>query len=69
MGPDVVLISSAEETAKDVYAGLLRDDLLRADAGEPARHEFLTTGDPESFLRLGRLFLGPEIDGVGKAEA
>src|SRR5436190_12220771 len=52
MGPDVVLISSAEETAKDVYAGLMRDDLLRAETGEPARHEFLTTGDPDAFLAL-----------------
>jgi glutamate racemase len=68
MGPDTVLISSAEETAKDVYAGLLRDDLLRADPSPP-RHEFLTTGDPDSFRELGRLFLGPEIDGVGRADA
>jgi len=68
MGPDTVLISSAEETAKDVYAGLLRDDLLRADSSPP-RHEFLTTGDPDSFRDLGRLFLGPEIDGVGRADA
>jgi glutamate racemase len=67
MGPDTVLISSAEETARDVYAGLLRDDLLRTEAAAP-RHEFLTTGDPESFRELGRLFLGPEIDGVGRAE-
>jgi glutamate racemase len=69
MGPEVVLISSAEETAKDVYAGLLRDDLLRSDTTEAPRHEFLTTGDPDSFRELGRRFLGPEIDGVGRAEA
>jgi glutamate racemase len=66
MGPDVVLISSAEQTARDVYAALLRDDLLRTDMSEPPRHEFLTTGDPESFRELGRRFLGPEIDGVGR---
>ena len=29
LGPDVVLVSSAEETAKDVYAELLRGDALR----------------------------------------
>jgi glutamate racemase len=63
MGPDVLLISSAEETAKDVYAGLMRDGLVRTDDG-PVVHEFLTTGDPESFRRLGRRFLGPEIDAV-----
>lgn len=68
MGPDVVLISSAEETARDVYAALLRDDLLRSGSAEPPRHEFLTTGDPGSFRELGRLFLGPEIDGVERAD-
>ncbi|MFL5798952.1 MAG: glutamate racemase [Actinomycetota bacterium] len=65
MGPDVVLISSAEETARDVYAALLRDALLRSDDSPPA-HEFLTTGDPESFRELGRRFLGPEIEVVGR---
>ena len=42
MGDDVVLISSAEETAKDVYATLLDRDLQRDDASSPA-HEFLST--------------------------
>jgi glutamate racemase len=63
MGPDVLLISSAEETAKDVYAGLMRDGLTRTDEG-PVVHDFLTTGDPGSFRSLGRRFLGPEIDAV-----
>jgi glutamate racemase len=66
MGPEVVLISSAEETAKDVYAALLRDDLLRTDPGPP-EHRFLTTGDPVAFQDLGRRFLGPEIADVGEA--
>ena len=60
MGPDVVLISSAEEVAKDVYATLVRSDLLRADEAPPT-HEFLSSGDPESFLALGGRFLGPEV--------
>jgi glutamate racemase len=63
LGPDVVLISSAEEVAKDVYAALVRDDLLRREAGAPA-HEFLCSGDAGSFAELGRRFLGPEIDQV-----
>lgn len=58
MGSQVVLISSAEETAKDVYATLTGADLL-AEAGPP-RHEFLCSGDPESFLALASRFLGPE---------
>jgi glutamate racemase len=59
MGPEVVLISSAEEAAKDVYATLRADDLLR-EAPEPPLHEFLCSGDPTSFLALTDRFLGPE---------
>ena len=59
MGPDVVLVSSAEETAKDVYAMLIRHDLLGPEDAIPA-HEFLCSGDPSSFLALAARFLGPE---------
>ena len=60
LGPDVVLVSSAEETAKDVYAALLRADAVRTSE-EPPHHTFLTTGDPASFHDLAELFLGREI--------
>jgi glutamate racemase len=60
MGPDVVLISSAEETAKDVYRSLVEAELLR-DSGGPPRRDFLCSGDPASFLALGSRFLGPEV--------
>lgn len=63
MGPEVVQISSAEETAKDVYASLLRNGLLKEDAAPP-RHEFLCSGDPAAFLELGGRFLGPEVTDV-----
>ncbi len=63
MGPDVVLVSSAVETAKDVYAALLDGDLLRED-GPPPEHEFLCSADPSSFLALASRFLGPEAAGV-----
>ena len=53
LGPDVVLVSSAEETAKDVYAELLRGDALRTGA-EPPAHVFSTTGDAECVPRSGR---------------
>lgn len=68
MGDGVVLVSSAEETAKDVYAALLREGLLREDPDPPAR-EWLTTGDPQAFLRLVRLFLGPDVHDVRVARA
>src|SRR5918996_567408 len=63
MGPDVVLVSSAEETAKDVYARLVDGGLLRDDASHP-EHEFLCSGDPGSFRALAARFLGPEAAGV-----
>jgi glutamate racemase len=64
MGDDVVRLSSADETAKDVYAALVSSDLQAEDLGEP-NHEFLTTGDPEQFRRVAHHFLGPQIGGIG----
>jgi glutamate racemase len=64
MGEDVVLVSSAEETAKDVYAALREGSLLRDGTAEPI-HEFQTTGDPEQFRRIAHHFLGPDVGGVG----
>jgi glutamate racemase len=60
-GPDVVLVSSAEETAKDVYATLLREGLGRPDAGPAPAHRFLCTGAPAPFQELAERFLGPGI--------
>ena len=68
LGPDVVLVSSAEETAKDVYATLLHDGLEREDATSP-HHEFLATGDPEQFQRVAEIFLGHELSGVRATRA
>jgi glutamate racemase len=59
MGPDVTLVSSAEETAKDVVRVLTELDLF-ASGGEP-RHELLSTGAPDLFARLARRFLGPDL--------
>ena len=61
MGDGVTLVSSAEETAKDVYGLLVRDGLERDRALPAPRHRFLTTGRPGDFAQLGRRFLGPEI--------
>src|SRR4051812_13652813 len=67
MGDSVTLVSSAEETAKDVYRVLTAADLLRPDDAPPPRHSFRATGDPGSFARLSRRFLGPEIEPVARA--
>ena len=58
-GDKVTLVSSAEETAKDVYRTLVEQDLLRSAALPAPQHEFLATG--ESFTNLARRFLGPEV--------
>ncbi|EHR62726.1 glutamate racemase [Saccharomonospora cyanea] len=57
MGPDVTLVSSAEETAKDVVNVLTELDLL-AERPEPPEHEFVATGSAEQFARLARRFMG-----------
>lgn len=61
MGDTVTLVSSAEETAKDVYRTLVRRGIERDPALGPPEHRFLTTGDPQEFHHIGRRFLGPEL--------
>ncbi len=67
IGDDVTLVSSAEETAKDLLRVLTEADLLRpctGEAAEAAVRRFEATGDPEAFLALAARFLGPAITGV-----
>ena len=68
MGDGVTLVSSADETAKDVYRSLVAHGLEREPGGAPPVHRFLATGDPESFALLARRFLGPEVGRVEAAE-
>ncbi|MGH2733104.1 MAG: glutamate racemase [Actinomycetota bacterium] len=57
---EVELISSAEAVARDVYARLVDQKLLRR-VKELGRREFLVSGDPEQFRRVGsRFFPGLE---------
>jgi glutamate racemase len=58
MGEQVTLVSSADETARDVYRVLMEKDLLRPDSAQVPTHELLTTGDQEIFDRLAHRFLG-----------
>ena len=58
IGDDVTLVSSAEETAKDVLRILTERDMFADVDHEPVR-TFESTGDPEPFHRLGPRFLGP----------
>jgi glutamate racemase len=62
MGDYVTLVSSAEETAKDLYRTLVEHNLLN-DEGHPT-HRFISTGDAQAFSQLARRFLGPEVTSV-----
>ncbi len=68
MGEGVTLVSSAEETAKDLYRTLVENGLLRAQSSTPATHRFLATGDAKAFETLARRFLGPEVTHVEHQE-
>jgi glutamate racemase len=74
MGDGVTLVSSADETAKDVYRALTGGACSLAasrpgpgafgsqeEPAWPVRHQFLTTSDAEQFARLARRFLGADI--------
>jgi glutamate racemase len=64
VGPDVSLVSSAEETAYDVYRRLVEHDLL-SQATDAPRHVFEATGpDTQGFRKLAARFLGPEVSHV-----
>ncbi len=63
MGRDVVLVSSADETAFEVR-DLLLSDHPAAPRDGGGRHTFLTSGDVGTFRRLGERFLGPEVAAV-----
>jgi glutamate racemase len=63
VGRDVVLVSSADETAFE-----LRDLLAGTGAAHGplggGRHTWLSSGDISTFRRLGRRLMGPEIEMV-----
>ncbi|MGH8862275.1 MAG: glutamate racemase [Jatrophihabitantaceae bacterium] len=69
MGDSVTLVSSAEETAKEVYRVLTERDLLRPDDAVAPEHVFRTTGPSDSFRRLSQRFLGPEVSAVSEISA
>jgi glutamate racemase len=56
MGREVRLISSAQETAREVAGVLGAREWLAPESNAP-RHRFFTTGDAEEFARLGSAVL------------
>lgn len=59
---DVDLVSSAEAVAREVYARLVSDGILRR-VKELGTRRFMVSGDPEHFRAVGSRFL-PEIEVV-----
>jgi glutamate racemase len=63
VGRDVVLVSSADETAFEVRAIMTETGLGRRTPG-PDRYRWITSGDPRVFQQVGAYLFGPEIDAV-----
>ena len=67
VGPGVTLVSSAEETALDVYRCLATNGIVREDE-RPPTHSFTSTGPAEPFAKLSRRFLGAALADAAAAD-
>ncbi len=64
VGREVVLVSSADETAFGVRSTLVANGTLRE--GTPVPPVFLSSGDIDEFARIGAMLLGPEVKDVAQ---
>ncbi len=62
IGPEVVLVSSADETAFALAERLAAQGLTHPDQERCGEHRFVSSGDVSTFVRLGRRLLGPELE-------
>ena len=68
LGPSVVLVDSAQQTATEVRGVLLGSDTLSGQRSHP-RHRFFVTDEPQHFTRIGHRFLGKVIESVERVSA
>ncbi|MFD1176811.1 glutamate racemase [Paenibacillus puldeungensis] len=61
MGPKVKLISSADETAREISTVLHQKGSLARGNGVPV-HQFFCSGDPDMFRKIARQWLGEQIE-------
>jgi glutamate racemase len=61
VGPKISLVSSAEETAQDLFQALLEKNLLRPSGSTPPIHVFAATKNAAQFQELAKRFLGPVV--------
>jgi glutamate racemase len=64
VGRDVVLVSSADETAFALARELTALGLRHPDPSRRGNHRFITSGDIRAFTELGSRLLGPELIGA-----
>ncbi|WP_276356408.1 glutamate racemase [Cohnella caldifontis] len=60
MGPDVALISSADETAREISTVLQESNQLARSDEQPV-HQFFCSGDPHMFQKIAQAWLGEQI--------
>lgn len=63
MGEEVVLVSSAEVTAAEVFAKL-KDDGLLNQSKDPGKHRFIASSEEGVLNDLGSILLGPAFSGL-----
>lgn len=63
MGEEVVLVSSAEVTATEVFAKL-KDDRLLNSSDALGDHRFIASSEDGIISELGTLLLGPRFNGI-----
>jgi glutamate racemase len=66
MGSQVALVDSAEETAREVAATLAAHGTARATG--PGGTSVFVTDVPDRFVRIGRRFLGAQVDSAVRIE-
>lgn len=67
MGREVILVSSADETAFELRS-LIESGTVEAAGSNSRTATFVTTGDVDWFTDLGRRLLGPELEGATRLE-
>jgi glutamate racemase len=60
MGSEVVLINSAEETAREISA-ILQENKEMASGEVVPVHQFFCSGDPRKFQDIAQAWLGEQI--------
>jgi|CXWL01.1.fsa_nt_gi glutamate racemase len=63
LGPDVVRIDSAQETAREL-ASVLTTQGLEAPAGTIVHHRWAATDDVARFARVGSIFVGEPLETI-----